>query len=109
MTKEMGLYCKAYYLRELRAFGSWKEEQAFVRPDGESDDSPARPLQDDDIVFVHDDYSVTSGVFADMIVINDPTVAGWPAFCRDVLDFAVPADVIEAGALAARDLADIER
>jgi hypothetical protein len=107
MTEETGLYCKAYYLRDLRRFENWAEQDILYRPDLDDIDAAPRPLEDADIVFLHDDYRVTDGVFGDTQLIFDGADAQWRAFCSETLGFTVPDEVREAAALSDRDLADI--
>jgi hypothetical protein len=108
MTDEVGLYSKAYYLRDLRRFEGWREHDVLIRSDLDDLETPPRPLQDGDVVFLHDDYRVTDGVFGEMKVIFDQVDDRWRKFCSEELDFAVPDDVRAAAELAAKDLENIE-
>jgi hypothetical protein len=79
----MRKYCKAYYLKDLRAFGSWQE-----RP-GVKDDAGAE-LNDDSIVYVQDNYVVTRDVDPDQDVLFDKDSPEWRAYLRDKLEFVIP-------------------
>jgi hypothetical protein len=79
-------YCRAYPLRSLRAFTTWTAADAT--------------FGDDDLVYVHQDLSVTAGIWhgEDVLLADGP--AGWAEFCRAQLGFAVPDDVELAGRAA---------
>jgi ankyrin repeat protein len=83
-------YCKAYYLKDLRRFASWSES----RPNGKADEgsSSSAPLTDDDVVFVHQDLTVTQSMFHNENVIMGTVTPQWRAFCANELGFKVPDD-----------------
>jgi hypothetical protein len=107
VSKELGLYCKAYYLRDMRAFSGWQERADAARPSSESEQGP-RKLDDDSIVYLQADLSVTDGIFLREHVIYSNDGGAWKAFCDEVLKFAVPQDVIEAERLVQEDLAALQ-
>lgn len=78
-------YCKAYALRDLRAFDRWRE------PAG---DGAAASLTDDDVVYVHQDFSVTRSMWHGEDVLFDEATPEWKAFCGSRLALAIPADVL---------------
>jgi hypothetical protein len=94
----MGNYCKAYLLKQFRAFPAWQEQTENLRPpfqaDPQSDDSTAaievRSLTDEDIFYLQENYRVTDGVFSDEYIIFDAVTDDWKAFCRQQLGFAIP-------------------
>lgn len=93
---EMGKYCKAYLLRQLRGFHGWEESKEIVRKEknvisGKATES-TRPLADDDVVFVQENYVVTDGIFKDENIIFDRVTPEWITYCRETLDFGVPVD-----------------
>jgi hypothetical protein len=91
---ELGRYCKAYPLSSLRAFPGWSEAAANARPEDPAADAPApRSLTDDSVVYVHEDLTVTDGVFPGENVLFDGVTPEWEAFCRGSLEF----DPQEAG------------
>lgn len=88
----MGAYCKAYLLRELRAFPEWHEAQV-ANADVDDHLAPqggAAPLTDDSVVYVHENLIVTAGIYMDEDVVFDSVTPAWQAYCREALQFAVP-------------------
>jgi hypothetical protein len=90
----MGKYCKAYFLKDLRAFGHWKERAKNARTekrvvDGEEKEV-ARELTDDAYLFLQENYVVTDGIFMDEHVIFDAVNDEWKRFCREELGFEMP-------------------
>jgi hypothetical protein len=82
-------YCKAYYLKDLRRFAAWSES----RPNGKAGEgSSSAALSDDDVVFVHQDLTVTQSMFHNENVIMGTVTPQWRAFCTDELGFKVPDD-----------------
>lgn len=98
VAREMGNYCKAYLLSDLRRFPRWQEHPAGARFDAarEGESAEARQLNDDDVVFVQESFVVTDGVFRDENIIFDAVDADWKAYCQDTLGFCIPDDVIQA-------------
>lgn len=68
-------YCTAYHIGEFRRYPSWTETQQ---------------LADDDVVFLHQDYTVTKSIWAGEDVIFDNVTEQWKDFCNNELRFAVP-------------------
>ena len=62
MARTMGIYCKAYLLKQVRAFADWSEDASAARPAGDGNDEP-RVLQGEDVVYLHDNLAVTDGIF----------------------------------------------
>jgi hypothetical protein len=89
----MGRYCKAYPITELRKFPGWQEQIEHLVPmesgiDGEP--SPRTHLEDDDYLFLQENFVVTDGIFLDQHVIFDRVTPEWKAFCVEQLAFVVP-------------------
>jgi len=89
-------YCKAYYLKDLRKFSGWfenkinlKEESARPNPE----DGNGAILSDEDVVFVHQDYSVTHSMWQNEDVIYNKITPEWQKFCSDSLRFKTPDDL----------------
>lgn len=101
MSKKMGIYCKAYQLKQLRAYPNWRENGAAARSAGDDPKSGARVLDGEDVVYVQEDLSVTDGIFLDEHVIFSDDRADWSEYCRNVLHFVIPEDVLRASRLAA--------
>ena len=75
----MPRYCKAYKVKELRAFDGW-------------DGAVTGGLSDDDVCYVWDDLRLTRGCFGDSDPIFDEPTDRWKTFCAETLKFEVPAD-----------------
>lgn len=68
-------YCTAYHVSDLRAFPSFTE---------------THQLADDDVVFLHQDYTVTRSIWAGEDVLFDNVTDEWKNFCNTELRFVVP-------------------
>ncbi len=113
----MSDYCKAYPVSRFRAFAQWTENTDALAPlpgnangrdagtDAGPDDTP-RVLGDDDVLFLHDNYRVTVGVFVDEQIVFDQDSPDWRAFCADVLEFAVPDYLLEPADAPAETTSD---
>ena len=86
-------YCTAYYLGDLRRYPGWTSET----PD----------LKDDDVVFLHQDYTVTKSMWTGEDVIFNDVTEQWQEFCNNELRFVVPdsLDLIAKPASAAQTVA----
>ena len=82
-------YCKAYQLRDLRRFAGWSESKTNRTA---SNDGATEGFSDDDIVFLHQDLTVTQSMFHDENVIMGQVTPAWRAFCTNELGFKVPND-----------------
>ncbi|HTK10965.1 MAG TPA: hypothetical protein VL485_27580 [Ktedonobacteraceae bacterium] len=80
----MRKYCKAYYVKDLRAFADWTEQ----REETESE------LLDEDVVYLWDDFTVVrSPVLPDTGLVFATVTPHWQQFCRETLHFAIPEDL----------------
>ncbi len=90
----LGKYCKAYPLQALRAYPGWSERAENARRESQTIDgqlvTAARPLHDDDCVYVQEDYTVTDGIFKDENVIFDRVTAEWIDYCGETLHLEIP-------------------
>lgn len=77
-------YCKAYYLKDLRAFSGWSESQ--------TEDGEVHTISDNDVVFLHQDLSVTTSMWHNENVLFNQRTPEWEDFCTAVLQFKVPDD-----------------
>lgn len=95
---EVGNYCKAYLLSDLRKFPGWKEQAGNARSDStaEAESGMPRQLDDDSVVFVQESFVVTDGIFLNENILFDAVDAEWVAFCVDDLGFSIPDDVAQA-------------
>jgi hypothetical protein len=78
--QQLRQYCKAYYLKDLRRFSGWSES-------GDVDYIP-----DDDVVFLHQDLTVTVSMWHNENVLFTQKTPEWENFCVEVLQFQVPDD-----------------
>lgn len=74
----LGKYCKAYPVAALREFEEWDS---------------SRELNDDHVLFVQEDFTVTDGVFLDENVVFDQITPEWKAFCTTKLGFEIPSHI----------------
>jgi hypothetical protein len=84
---KMGRYCKAYPIAKLHEFGDWAKY--YRRPENvvESVNS------EDDYLFLQENFTVTKGIFLDEDIVFDNITSEWEDFCKNTLNFEVPADV----------------
>jgi hypothetical protein len=75
-------FCKGYAARSVREFGPcerhWQES--------------GRKVADDEVIYLHDDFLVRSGIFPEDEVMFDQVSADWRRFCQEQLRFEVPPD-----------------
>lgn len=108
---EMGRYCKAYLVRDLRQFPGWSPDLASLRPvtrvvDGREMTEARTQLEDDDILYLQENYTVTDGIFLDENVVFADVTDEWRVFCTETLDFRIPEEV-EGDASAAESGAPV--
>lgn len=82
--RESARYCKAYLLAEMRRFAGWSE-----RPLGE-----AVSLDADDVVYLHENLTVTRSLWRGENVIFDDVSPQWEEFCRRELELVIPDDLL---------------
>jgi hypothetical protein len=90
-----GRYCKAYHLSRLRRYRGWIENMGGI--DEASSDSRAHRSYDDqltdmDIVYLHDNFAVTRGVFIDENIVFENNSPEWITFCTSTLGFQLTDD-----------------
>lgn len=90
-------YCKVYQVSALRQFPDWKETNAAEKTGNGS----AEEFADDDVVFLHQDYTVTRSMWRNEDVIFDQVSPEWKEFCTNVLEFKVPDDLDLIASVAA--------
>ena len=49
-------------------------------------------FSDDDIVYIHQDYTVTQSMWHDENVLFNEVTSDWKEFCKKELNFKVPSD-----------------
>lgn len=82
-------YCKAYHLSDFRQYPNWLE----TRGNWKNNDKDEQTLADEDIVFLHQDYTVTQSMWHNENVIFDKVTTEWKEFCEKALKFKVPDDL----------------
>jgi len=83
-------YCKAYHMSDFRQFAGWTEGRINWKKNA---DEAERQLGDDDVVFLHEDYTVTLSIWPNENVIFNSVTPEWQDFCNNVLGFKVPDDL----------------
>lgn len=88
----MGKYCKAYPVERFEAFNGWEQKAKSpvrISSADDSDDSEASTIGD--YLYLHDNYTVTDGIFDNEGIVYDDVNPEWIAFCKDKLKFEAPA------------------
>lgn len=88
-------YCKAYYAKRFREFKGWKENTKNLRKkktevNGKEVQVDRTSLEENDILYLHDNYIVADGIFYDENVVFDNVTDEWKKFCDTVLNFQIP-------------------
>jgi uncharacterized protein len=78
-------YCKAYRLTEVSEFAQWKDISGTVIVE----------TTEGDLVFIHEDYSVTRSIWRDKEIVYKGESADWRRFCETTLRFRIPRDLDE--------------
>jgi len=94
----MGNYCKAYYIRDLRNFPGWQDQEPSIETNssGPAQDNPTEQATDtaEEYAFLQENYVVTKGIFKDEEILWDKVTPEWEQFCKETLQFAVPPDAL---------------
>jgi hypothetical protein len=90
------LYCRAYYLRDMRRFPQWSEgcvnwQETSTAAGGNVGEVPPTG---DEVVYLHLDLTVTKSLWHDESVIFSQRTPEWEEFCDQDLGFAVPDDLL---------------
>ena len=83
-------YCRAYQESELEQFPGWHEKKI------KRGDAPERPVEGegvDALLFLHQDFTVTSSMWEGEDVIFDEVSPDWKEFSTNVLKFKVQDDL----------------
>jgi hypothetical protein len=84
-------YCKAYHLAEIRKYPGWSESRINWKDDkGKSESDVEGALPDDQVVFIHQDLTVTESMWHNENVIFNAADPAWEEFCANTLQFKVP-------------------
>lgn len=81
---QMSTYCKAYLAKDLRQFRGWSEH---VPPLATLADKQAAAEEGTEYFFLHDNFTVTAGMYRDENVVFDQITPVWKEFCKTVLNF----------------------
>ena len=91
---KMGRYCKAYPIAKLHEFGDWAKYYRNPEKDGQvTEEVKEVVISEDDYLFVQENFTVTKGIFLDEDIVFDNITSEWEDFCKNTLNFEVPADV----------------
>jgi len=87
----IGKYSRSFPLSLLRQFPGWTETAENTRTirkevDGEIEEVH-RELADTDYVYLHNNYTVTDGIFIDENIIFSDIKPEWIEFCHNVLGY----------------------
>jgi len=82
-------YCKAYHVKDFRQFAGWSESRINWKKSADE----AEEFGDDDVVFLHEDYTVTLSIWSNENVIFNNVTPEWQDFCNTSLGFKVPDDL----------------
>jgi uncharacterized protein len=86
-------YARAYLLGDLRKFSDWREEKINWKEAIPADENGhSHELSDNDVVFLHQDFTVTQLIWPGENVIFNQVTPEWQEFCAQELQFKVPTD-----------------
>jgi len=88
-------YCKAYLAKQLRAFPGWTEKTTSLRKrktniDNKEVETERTRIEEDDVLYLHDCYVVTDGIFKDENIVFDSVSDEWKKFCAEQINFSIP-------------------
>jgi len=88
-------YCKAYLANNFRAFPGWHEKTTNLRKGKKKEDGKEVvfnriKIEHNDILYLHDSYIVTDGIFKDENIVFDTLTDEWKKFCHEKLKFSIP-------------------
>jgi hypothetical protein len=91
-------YCKAYYMKDFRGYHKWAENK-IVQGDHSQDHRTnggqveAQTPTENEIGFLHQDYTVTQSMWHNENVIFSQVTNEWKDYCNAILKFKVPDDL----------------
>jgi hypothetical protein len=91
--RERRSYCKAYMIGALRQFHGWDRGCTGSPASANAQCGDVDRIPDDEIVFLHQDHSVTRSAMHGQDVIFSVITPEWRSFCRETLSFRVPTDL----------------
>lgn len=88
-ARQQRKYCKAYHVKDFRQFAGWSESRINWKKSADE----AEEFGDNDVVFLHEDYTVTLSIWSNENVIFNNVTPEWQDFCNTSLGFKVPDDL----------------
>lgn len=79
-------YCKGVRVADLRRYDGWSE--------GHDEAAGQAPLSDENVVYLHQDFTVTRSIWPGAQVIFTDGTPQWRRYCERTLGFALPADLL---------------
>jgi len=97
-SKRERKYCKAYHLRDLHKFSGWTDSKINWKEDKDTDEGDKteggdKEFSDDNVVFIHQDFTVTQSMYHNENVIYNNITSEWRQFLEDDIQFKVPDDL----------------
>lgn len=88
-------YCSAYEVGRLREFPGWPKEDArrLAANNGHANGDSAAEAAENEVVYLHQDFTVTRLIWHNEDVIFDQVTPEWKEFCVNSLKFKVPDDL----------------
>jgi ankyrin repeat protein len=91
-------YCRAYNVSRFTEFPGWREGQTQAAAHGSSENGngstgAGSDAEEEEIAFLHSDYTVTRSMWHDEDVIFSDVTNEWREFCTNVLEFMAPSDL----------------
>ncbi len=81
----MERYCKAYPVERFQEFPGWGKKNS---PPAAERQTPAE--ESAKYLYLHQDYTVTDGIFSGESVVYEDLTPEWIEFCKNELKFEVP-------------------
>ncbi len=88
-------YCKAYLANSFRGFPGWNENITNLRKgkrieNGKEIMFDRIKIEEGDVLYLHDSYIVTDGIFKDENVVFSAVTDEWKKFCDEQIKFSIP-------------------
>ena len=87
-------YCRAYRVSDLKGYSGWDETRVDWNEKERFDNgTTGGQLTDEEVVFIHEDFTVMASMWQNENVIFKSGDAAWEEFCMDSLKFKAPEDL----------------
>lgn len=83
---DVAKYCKAYYASQIKKYANW--EANLIRSTNNKETQSS--ITDDDVLFLHENYTVTDGIFSNENIVFDSVTPEWKKFCDEILGYTIP-------------------